>query len=70
MKRILILTASFFALLTVKAQKALTMDEIRDAIERNHPALKMLDAEARSMDEEAKGAYSWMPSILFHRPGS
>jgi len=64
MKRILILTASFFALLTVKAQKALTMDEIRDAIERNHPALKMLDAEARSMDEEAKGAYSWMPPEL------
>ncbi|MCC7399965.1 MAG: TolC family protein [Chitinophagaceae bacterium] len=64
MKRILILTASFFALLNVKAQKALTMDEIRDAIEKNHPALKMLDAEARSMDEEAKGAYSWMAPEL------
>ena len=37
------------------------MQEIQSAIQTNHPALKMLDAEARSMNEEAKGAYSWMP---------
>jgi outer membrane protein TolC len=37
------------------------MEDIKPAIEKNHPALKMLDAEARSMDEAAKGVYSWMP---------
>jgi outer membrane protein TolC len=47
-----------------KAQQPLTLDEIKSAIEKNHPALKMLDAEARSMEEEAKGAYSWMPPQL------
>ena len=46
------------------AQQVLTMQEIQSAIEKNHPALKMLDAEARSMDEAAKGAYSWMPPEL------
>ena len=46
---------------TVAAQQVLTMQEIQSAIQTNHPALKMLDAEARSMNEEAKGAYSWMP---------
>ena len=43
------------------SQQVLTMQEIQSAIQTNHPALKMLDAEARSMNEEAKGAYSWMP---------
>jgi outer membrane protein TolC len=41
------------------SQQVLTMQEIQSAIQTNHPALKMLDAEARSMNEEAKGAYSW-----------
>lgn len=43
------------------SQQVLTIQEIQSAIQTNHPALKMLDAEARSMNEEAKGAYSWMP---------
>ncbi len=46
------------------SQKALTMQEIQTAIEKNHPTLKMLDAEARSMNEAAKGAYNWMPPEL------
>ena len=41
------------------SQKVLTMQEIQTSIEQNHPTLKMLDAEARSMNEAAKGAYSW-----------
>ncbi len=45
-------------------QPLLTMDDIRTAIEKNHPSLKMLDAEARSMNEAAKGAYSWMAPEL------
>ena len=65
MKRIsLIIIGCFFLTLHVHAQQVLTMDEIKTAIEKNHPALKMLDAEARSMDEAAKGAYSWMAPEL------
>lgn len=46
------------------SQQILTMQQVQSAIETNHPALKMLDAEARSMNEEAKGAFSWMPPEL------
>jgi outer membrane protein TolC len=46
------------------AQTVLTIKDIQSAIEKNHPTLKMLDATARSMDEAAKGAYSWMPLEL------
>lgn len=46
------------------SQQVLTMQEIQSAIKNSHPALKMLDAEARAMNEEAKGAYSWMPPEL------
>lgn len=64
MKKIIVLLFSGFSAITVNAQSVLTIDEIRSAIENNHPVLKMLDAEARSMDEAAKGAYSWMPPEL------
>jgi outer membrane protein TolC len=49
---------------TGQAQQVLTIDEIKSAIEQNHPSLKMLDAEARAMNEAAKGAYSWMAPEL------
>ena len=49
-----------FTALLLHAQDMLRMDEIQSAIVKNHPVLKMLDAEARSMNEAAKGAYSWM----------
>ncbi|WP_018616670.1 TolC family protein [Segetibacter koreensis] len=45
---------------TVKAQ-TLTLDNILSNIQRNHPTLKMYNADIRSMDEAAKGARSWMP---------
>ncbi len=47
-----------------KAQTTLTIKDIQLAIEKNHPTLKMLDAAARSMNEAAKAAYSWMPLEL------
>lgn len=52
------------AFMMPKAQQPLTMDSVEAAIRNNHPAIKMLEAEAKSMDEEAKGAYSWMPPEL------
>ena len=61
MKKIIAILLAFMVVKTVAAQQVLTIQEIQSAIQTNHPALKMLDAEARSMNEEAKGAYSWMP---------
>lgn len=61
MKKIIAILLAFVVVKTVSAQQVLTMQEIQSAIQANHPALKMLDAEARSMNESAKGAYSWMP---------
>ena len=61
MKRFQILIGLTLITSGAKSQQVLTMQEIQSAIQTNHPALKMLDAEARSMNEEAKGAYSWMP---------
>ena len=60
MKQVIIFFGLILTAAAVHAQDNLRMDEIQSAIEKNHPALKMLDAEARSMDEAAKGAYSWM----------
>jgi outer membrane protein TolC len=45
----------------VNGQQPLQMHEIKTAIKENNPSLKMLDAEGRSMNEAAKGAYNWMP---------
>ena len=61
MKRFQIMIGLTLITSVAMSQQVLTMQEIQSAIQTNHPALKMLDAEARSMNEEAKGAYSWMP---------
>ncbi|MBS4043702.1 MAG: TolC family protein [Chitinophagaceae bacterium] len=61
MKRFQILIGLTLITSVAISQPVLTMQEIQLAIQTNHPALKMLDAEARSMNEAAKGAYSWMP---------
>jgi outer membrane protein TolC len=42
----------------------LTLDSILNVIKENHPAMKMYDADIRSMDEASKGAKSWMPPEL------
>ncbi len=64
MKRMLFFISGLTAVVFLRAQKPLTMDEIKTAVIDNHPALKMLDAQAVSMKEAAKGAYSWMPPEL------
>ncbi|MBB1286851.1 TolC family protein [Flavisolibacter sp. BT320] len=46
--------------LFAQAQK-MTMQEIKDSVQAVHPSLKMYEAEIRSMDAAAKGAWSWMP---------
>lgn len=64
MKSLKLLIVGLLVMQAVYSQKTLTMQEIQTAIEKNHPTLKMLDAQARSMNEAAKGAYSWMPPEL------
>ncbi len=54
---ILLFTSGLFA-------QPLSLPAILDSIRANNPMLKMYEAEARSMDEAAKGAYSWMPPEL------
>ena len=64
MKSLKLLIVGLLIIQSAHSQKVLTMQEIQTAIEKNHPTLKMLDAEARSMNEAAKGAFSWMPPEL------
>ena len=44
--------------------QVLSLDSILKVIQTNHPAMKMYDADIRSMDEASKGARSWMPPEL------
>jgi outer membrane protein TolC len=64
MKRARLIFGFLFLAVTAMSQQVLTIDEIQTEIKKNHPALKMLDAEARSMEEAARGAYSWMAPEL------
>ncbi len=50
-----------FSCFSIKAQ-TVRLDDILNTIQKEHPQLKMYDADIRSMDEAAKGARSWMPT--------
>ena len=54
---------SFLFLVAGKFLQAQQMNlgSIVNEIQSKHPAIKMYDADIRSMDEAAKGAKSWMP---------
>jgi outer membrane protein TolC len=39
----------------------MTLPHILSTVEKNNPGLKMYESEARAFNEEARGAYSWMP---------
>lgn len=41
--------------------QTMTLPDILTTVEKNNPGLKMYEAEARAINEAAKGAYSWMP---------
>lgn len=64
MKCLQLLVVGLLLVKAVESQPLLTMQEIQSSIEKNHPALKMLEAEARSMTEAARGAYSWEAPVL------
>ena len=46
--------------ISIQAQE-LTLDQVKENIRQGHPSLRMYDAEVKSMDAAAKGAWSWMP---------
>ncbi|MGN6801384.1 MAG: TolC family protein [Ginsengibacter sp.] len=49
---------------STKAQQVLKLNDVLSAIKENNPALKVYDAQVRSLDEAAKGAKSWdAPSL-------
>ena len=60
MKKIISICVLLFVLTSTKAQ-VLSLENIKDSIQKTHPVLKMYDADIRAMDETAKGAKSWMP---------
>lgn len=63
MKRNILIIINFIGIITLNAQ-SFSLSAILDSISAQNPMLKMYEAEARSMDEAAKGAYSWMPPEL------
>jgi outer membrane protein TolC len=50
-----------FVTVKIYGQNTMTLENIFATIQNNHPALKMYDAQIRSLDEAAKGAKSWAP---------
>ncbi|MDX2047634.1 MAG: TolC family protein [Chitinophagaceae bacterium] len=62
MKKNLFALALFFLFtFCLNAQPTISLQGILDSIRSVNPLLKMYDNDIRSMDEAAKGAYSWMP---------
>jgi len=58
MKKIICLMG-MLGVIAAQAQTTMGLDSIFSVISRNHPALRSSDAEARSLDEAAKGARNW-----------
>src|SRR5574338_1042310 len=59
----LLIGIPIICLFTVNAfgQQKMNLENIFSTIQKNHPEMKMYDAQVRSLDEAAKGAKSWMP---------
>src|SRR5215212_3172505 len=62
-RKLFLISIAGILAMTANAQ-TLNLDSIMNAIKEHHPAMKMYDADIRSMDEASKGAKSWMPPEL------
>jgi len=62
-RKLFVINIAAMLAITVNAQ-TLNLDSILNTIKENHPAMKMYDADIRSMDEASKGAKNWMPPEL------
>ncbi len=60
-KNLFALPLFFLFTFCLNAQPTISLQGILDSIRSVNPLLKMYDNDIRSMDEAAKGAYSWMP---------
>ena len=61
MNKIMFILLTMLSGKIIFGQQVLHLDAIIDSIRQSHPSLKMYDADVRSMDAAAKGAWSWMP---------
>ena len=61
MNKIITIIVFLVVCASARAQQT-TLTDILNTIQKEHPQLKMYDADIRSMDEAAKGARSWMPA--------
>jgi outer membrane protein TolC len=57
----IITVIAFLIVCASSGAQVTTLNDVLNAIQREHPQLKMYDADIRSMDEAAKGARTWMP---------
>ena len=64
MQRIIITIVICCTSFLVRGQDKMSLEEVLQNIQNNHPSVKMYDADIRSSDEAAKGAKSWMPPEL------
>lgn len=64
MKKFIIQVLFLLYALTAKAQQALSLKDVLDSVNANSKNLQRYDAEVRSLNEAAKGAYGWMPPEL------
>ncbi len=60
-KKHIIVLAVFLVVGKCMQAQQMNLDNIVNEIRSKHPAIKMYNADIRSMDEAAKGAKSWMP---------
>jgi outer membrane protein TolC len=60
-KKLFITAIGFGLFMGLHAQTTMSLNDVLKTVEANNPSLKMYEAEARSINEAAKGAYSWMP---------
>jgi outer membrane protein TolC len=59
MKKIIILMTIGLYFVPSSAQQILSLQQIKDSLLQHYPAFKMLEASAVSLQQAAKGAYSW-----------
>jgi outer membrane protein TolC len=64
MKKKFAVVMSTCLLYQISVGQVMKLDEILDSIQLSHPAMKMYDAEIKSMDATAKGARSWMSPTI------
>lgn len=61
MKKAIVIILTLFTSVDVQAQGQLSLSEVLQQVGTTHPEARRFEAEMRSQNEAAKGAYAWMP---------